>query len=333
MDLKRITGEDFVDTLFSLKQPWHDNYLAMYSSLWKGYVTDPALMVVPADDHVVHRGDGVFDVMRCFQGKIYQMEAHLGRLERSARAVSIPLTEEFDPIRDLIKALVVKGGRRECLVRVVLSRGPGSFSANPLDCPSSQLYVNVIRLHEPPPRHYRDGVRAVTSSIPIKKTFLATVKSCNYLPNALMKREALLGGYDYAVALDEKGFLAEGATENIGILSADGYLRFPGFERTLAGITVQRVAELAQTLEKEGLIKGTKFTAISPEEAYQARELLILGTSINVLPVREYDRKTIGDGRPGPVFARLLELVKKDMVENAELLTECPWGEMQLLDP
>lgn len=208
MDLKRITGENFVETLVSLRQPWHDNYLAMYSSLWKGYVTDPALMVVPADDHLVHRGDGVFDAMRCFRGKIYQMEAHLGRLERSARAVSILLPEEFNPIRDLIKVLVVKGGRKECLVRVVLSRGPGSFSANPLDCPSSQLYVNVIRIHEPPARYCREGVSAVTSSIPIKKTFFATVKSCNYLPNALMKRGGLLGGYDYAVALDEKGFLA-----------------------------------------------------------------------------------------------------------------------------
>lgn len=332
MDLKRISGENFVDTLVSRTPPRHDDYLVMYSSLWKGYVTDPALMVVPADDHLVHRGDGVFDVMRCFRGKIYQMEAHLGRLERSARAVSISLPEEFYPIRELIKILVVKGGRKECLVRVVLSRGPGSFSANPFDCPSSQVYINVIRFHDLPARYYQSGVSLVTSRIPIKQSFFATVKSCNYLPNALMKREALSAGYDYAVALDENGFLAEGATENVGILSADGYLRFPGFERTLAGITVQRVAELARGLEKEGMIKGTKFTGITPEQAYQAKEFFIMGTSITVLPVREYDGKTIGKGRPGPVFAGLSELMEKDMLENPELLTQCEWEERETLE-
>ena len=325
MDLKLITGDKFVETLFSQRRTWHDNYLAMYSSLWKGYVTDPTLMAVPVDDHLVHRGDGVFDVMRCVRGRIYQMEAHLNRLERSARAVYIDFPQEFRDIRELIKTLVVKGGRQDCIVRVMLSRGPGSFTANPFDCPSPQVYINVIRYHKPPPRYYESGVSLVTSRIPIKKSFFATVKSCNYLPNALMKREAVLAGHDYAVGLDENGFLAEGATENVGGFSREGYLMFPGFERTLAGITVQRVAELAGVMKKDGMIKGAKFVGITPEKAYQAKEFFIMGTSVNVAPVREYDGRTIGDGRPGPVFSKLFELMEKDMTENRELLTECDW--------
>lgn len=325
MVLKLINRENFIETLFSQKKTWHDDYLAMYSSLWKGYVTEPTLMVVPADDHLVHRGDGVFDVMRCCCGKIYQMEAHLSRLERSARAVFIDFPKEFDDIRELIKTLVVKGGRKECLVRVVVSRGPGSFTANPFDCPSSQLYVNVIRCHKPPARYYEQGVSLMTSRIPIKKSFFATVKSCNYLPNALMKREAVVSGCDYAVALDEKGFLAEGSTENIGVLSKDGHLSFPGFERTLAGITVQRVAELSRSLAKAGIIKDVTFSGITPEQAYQAREVFVMGTSISIVPAREYDGRTIGDGHPGPVFPMLYELMEKDMRENSEVLTELDW--------
>jgi branched-subunit amino acid aminotransferase/4-amino-4-deoxychorismate lyase len=112
MDLKLITGDNFVETLCSQRKPWQEQYLAMYSSHWKGYVKDPALMVIPADDHLVHRGDGVFDVMRCVGGKIYQMEAHLNRLERSARAVSIDFPEAFRDIRELIKALVVREAGR-----------------------------------------------------------------------------------------------------------------------------------------------------------------------------------------------------------------------------
>ncbi|MBN2034107.1 MAG: aminotransferase class IV [Deltaproteobacteria bacterium] len=325
MDLKLINKEEFVKTLLAQRQTWHDTYLAMYSSIWKGYVVEPACMLVPADDHLVHRGDGVFDVMRCVCGKIYQLEAHLSRLERSARAVHIDFPKEFEGIRELIKTLVVKGGQEECLIRVVLSRGPGSFTANPFDCPSSQLYVNIVRYHEPPKSYYEKGVSLITSKIPVKNSFFATVKSCNYLPNALMKRDALASGCDYAVALDENGFLAECSTENIGVLSMDGHLKFPGFERTLAGITVQRVAEIALNLVKNGIIQDVSFSPITPEQAYQASELFIMGTSVNIVPVKKYDGKKIGKGIPGPVFLRLSELMKKDMRENSTLLTELEW--------
>jgi len=325
MDLTLIDQDGFIQTLLSQRNPWHENYLIMYSSLWKGYVTNPALMMVPADDHLVHRGDGVFDVIRCAHGRLYQMEAHLRRLERSAKAISIPLPEEFGRIRELIKTLAVTGGQRDCLVRVVLSRGPGSFTVSPFDCPSSQIYINVIRYHKPPERYYESGVSLITSKIPIKKSFFATVKSCNYLPNVLMKMEALLAACDYAVGLDEDGCLAEGATENIGIVSPDGYLIFPGFERTLAGITVQRVAELASALVEDGALQGTRFTRIPLAEAYQAREILIMGTSINVVPVTKFDGRRIGNGLPGPVFSKLSALMEKDVGENPDLLTELDW--------
>lgn len=323
--MERITEKSFIRTLSSRKQPWHDNYLAMYSSLWKGYVTDPVLMLVPADDHLVHRGDGVFDVIRCVQGRLYQMEAHLKRLQHSAEAIAIHPPEEYGRIRELIGALVVKGGQRDCLVRIILSRGPGSFTVNPSDCPSSQLYINVIRYHKPPARFYERGVSLLTSKIPIKKSFFATVKSCNYLPNVLMKMEATLAGCDYAVALDEEGRLAEGATENVGIVSEDGILKFPGFERTLAGITVQRVAELAASLLEDGTIRGIAFTGISPGEAYLAREVLVMGTSVNVVPATVFDGHRIGTGFPGPVFSRLSGLMEREIRENEQQLTALDW--------
>ena len=332
MDLNPIGKHRFIETLSSQRKPWYENYLVMYSSLWKGYVTDPALMVVPADDHLVHRGDGVFDVIRCAHGSFYQMESHLKRLQRSADAISIPLPEEFGRIRELIGMLVVKGGQRDCLVRIILSRGPGSFTVNPFDCPSSQMYINVIRYPKPPARYYESGVSLISSQIPLKTSFFARVKSCNYLPNVLMKREALLAACDYAVGLDEDGCLTEGATENIGVVSADGYLKFPGFERTLAGITVQRVAELASALVEEGTLRGTRFTVIPRADAYQAREILIMGTSINVVPVTKFDGSRVGTGLPGPVFSKLSALVEKDIRENQDLLTGLNW-EGQSFEP
>ncbi len=320
-----IDKQNYFPSLEGQEHPWQKNYLCMYSSQWHGMTTDPALMVIPIDDHLVHRGDGVFDVIRCVSGKIYQMERHLQRLERSAKAISLNPPPEYGNIRSLIKHLVLIGGEKDCLIRIVLSRGPGSFSTNPFDCPSSQIYVNVIRFKSLPTEYYRDGVAVVTSHIPIKKSFFATIKSCNYLPNVLIKMGAIEAQAQYAIALDEDGFLAEGSIENVAVLSAEGILEFPGFERTLSGVTAERVFQLAEKLAKKNIIRGVKFNSISLEKAYQAREIFLTGTSMNIVPVVSYDGKTIGEGCPGPVHSRLSNLLWEDMTKNRELLTEIDW--------
>ena len=297
----------------------------MYSSQWKGFVTDPCLMLVPIDDHLVHRGDGVFDVIRCVHGKIYQMEAHLQRLERSAKAISLELPPDYDRVREIIKTLIPKGKEQDCLIRIIISRGPGSFSTNPFECPESQMYINIIRHHKLSQKVYREGVAVITSRVPIKKSFFATIKSCNYLPNVLMKMEAINTGCQYAIALDDDGFLAEGSTESIGVLSGDGILKFPGFDTTLASITLTRVFQLASTLVTEEFIKGVQFARIPLEEAMSSSEIILLGTSINLLPVITFDGSRIGNGSPGPVYSRLSSLLWEDMTENENLLTNIEW--------
>jgi len=325
MNLKTVTKENLFHTLAREKKPWQIDYLAMYSSQWQGMVTDPDLMTVPIDDHLVHRGDGVFEVMRCVDGSIYQMEAHLGRLEKSAKAISLHLPPEYGQVREIIKALILAAGEKNCIIRVILSRGPGGFTTNPFESPSSQLYINVIRYHRPPETFYREGVSLITSRIPVKKSFFATIKSCNYLPNVLMKMEAINAGSQYAVGLDEEGFLAEGSTENISVLSREGILRLPGFEKTLAGITAKRIFELAETLVQEKKLRSVRFDRIPLEEAYLASEVLLMGTSINILPVARFDGKPVGEGLPGPLYQSLSVLLDRDIRENRHLLTPIDW--------
>jgi len=326
MKIRSITKENFLSVLGDQDKPWQRDYLAMYASQWRGATSDPELMLIPIDDHLVHRGDGVFDVMRCVQGKIYQMEAHLRRLDTSAKAISLDFPPEYEDIKEIIKNLVLIGAEKNCLIRVILSRGPGSFSTNPYDCPSSQIYVNIIRFLGVPERYYEEGISLITSDIPVKKTFFANIKSCNYLPNVLMKKKAVAAGYPYSVALDEHGFLAEGSTENVGVLTKDGVLKFPEFERILSGITVTRVFQLANELLVDGMIRGVDFARISPDEAYQAEEMFLTGTSLGILPVVSYDGRRIGKGVPGPVYTELSSLLWKDMTQNRELLTELDWG-------
>ncbi len=295
------------------KRPWQENYLAMYSSLFQGFTTDPDLMFIPVDDHVAHRGDGVFEVMRCVNGKIYKLDEHLARLERSAMKISLPLPSEYSRIREILDEVIRLSKEKNTLIRILISRGPGSFSVNPYDCPESYMYVNSIRYKPPPSRFYEEGVSLITSCIPIKKSFFATIKSCNYLPNVLMKMEAIQSGADFSVALDEDGFLAEGATENIAVLGKDNVLRFPKFERTLAGITAQQVFRFAEALVEEGILSSVRFDDIPKDAAYEAKEILLTGTTIDIVPVVRYDEHTIGDGKPGPVFKRLLDMLRKDI--------------------
>lgn len=322
MKLKRIKKENFIDVLNSHSSEWHEDYLVMYSSLWKGYVTEPELMLIPIDDHIVHRGDGVFDVIRCVNGKIYQLDAHIRRLERSAMSISLNLPPDYKYIKDIIKELIRIGDVKDCIVKIMVSRGPGSFGVNPYDCPESQLYINVVRFRPPPDRFLMEGVSLLSSKVPIKDPFFARIKSCNYLPNVLMKMEALNKGYDYAVSIDNDGCLGEGATENIVIVTKDGVLKLPGFDRTLAGITASRVYEFSQVLKEEGLINDYRFDSIPLREAYESKEVFLVGTSINILPVVRFDDKVIGNGRPGPIYQRLRELLHIDITENEDVLED-----------
>src|SRR4030042_89247 len=324
-NLRSITRKNLFSSISPDQRQWHYNYLAMYSSWHHGIITDPVLMLIPIDDHLVHRGDGVFDVMRCVNGRIYQMEPHLKRLEASARAISLNLPPEYQDIRDIIKRLILAGGDKECIIRTIISRGPGGYSTNPFECPSSQLYLNVIRYHELEEKDHREGVSVVISKVPIKESFFATIKSCNYLQNVLMKMEAINAGYKYSVNIDDSGFLGEGSTENIGIVSEDNHVKIPSFEHTLAGTTAKRVMELADRLVKDRIIKGVGFARISPEDVYRSREVVLMGTSINILPVVNFNGKTIGNGSPGPVYSKLSDLLWKDMHENKDLLTEIEW--------
>jgi branched-subunit amino acid aminotransferase/4-amino-4-deoxychorismate lyase len=322
MKLHLVTKKDYFKSLDLEERPWQDNYLAMYSTLWQGVVTDPHLMMVPMDDHLVHRGDGVFDVIRCVEGKIYQLEAHLQRLEGSAKAISLPMPAQYKQVREIVKALIVKCGVKDCIIRIILSRGPGGFSTNPFECPSSQMYINIIRYQSPPEKYYQEGISTVTSQVPIKNAYFARIKSCNYLPNVLMKMEALNRGCPYAVGVDNEDGLAEGSTENVVVLTRDDILKFPHFARTLAGITAKRVFELAEVLVRERQIAGVRFDPIPLDDAHSAKEMMLLGTSINVLPIVGHDGRQVGQGVPGPVYRKLSDLLQRDMTENAELLTE-----------
>jgi branched-subunit amino acid aminotransferase/4-amino-4-deoxychorismate lyase len=318
----RILDQDAVlEMRDSMRQPYHDDYFAMYSSIYGGIVTDPMLMVLPIDDHMVHRGDGIFETFKCVDGAIYNLDGHLARLERSAGELAFELPFSMSRLREIIIETILISEQRDCAIRMFISRGPGSFGVNPYDCPATQLYVVVTRLVAPFMTRHPAGATVRTSAVPIKHPFFAGVKNCNYLNNVLMKKEAVDSGADFVAGFDRSERLGEGATENIGVVTGEGILTFPCLEGILMGTTMMRVMALAEQVVAEGLLKRVCFGDIYKRDLRNAREIIIAGTTTDVTHVREFDDEAVGDGTAGPVFQRLSELLLEDIHRNSAMRT------------
>jgi branched-chain amino acid aminotransferase len=295
---------------------------AMYASTTEAITTDPQVMTVPVDDHLVHRGDGVFESFKCVEGSIYNLSAHLERLAYSAEAIGLDIPYTRSRLVQIIVETIRAGGQRDALIRLLLSRGVGTMGINPAACSGEQLYVVVYPLNASGGvGAFSAGVHVVTSAIPPKPGFFARVKSCNYLPNVLMKKEALEADAAFSVSIDEQGCLGEGATENFGIVSADQRLLMPPPERVLAGTTAKRAMEAAEVLVDEGLLAAAVYEPIPMEEVRRAKEMHVYGTTPNITPVITLDGAPVGDGKAGHIAQRLYEMMRVEMLPQSERLT------------
>ena len=302
--------------LAATRQPWHAHQYAMFSSSLGGIVTDPLWMTAPVDDHLVHRGDGVFETLKCVAGRIYLGREHIARLFRSAGHIGLVSPWSESDLIDIVRQVVRAGGKTDCLIRVLLSRGPGGFGVNPYECPRPGLYVIAHRLTPPFMDAHPGGARVKSSVIPVKAGVFATVKTCNYLPNALMKKEAVDAGVDFTVNFDEQGFLGEGATENIGLLTAARELLVPETGRILAGTTMLRTMELARPLVERGVLARIAHARLTRDDVAKAAELYILGTTPDVTAIVEFDGQPVSGGRPGPMWKKLSDLLCRDIAQG-----------------
>ena len=294
---------------------------ALYSSVFGGIVTDPGLMMIPVDDHVVHRGDGVFETLKAVEGGLYNLPAHFARLRRSAAFIGLGPAPADPRLREIVRQTVRAGGHPDALVRILFTRGPGSMGVSPYDCPEPALYVAAYELPPPFMERHPEGATALPSTIPVKPGGFAQSKICNYLPNMLMKKEAVDQGVHFVFSFDDQGDLAESATENVGVVDAMGWLRVPTTANILEGTTMNRVLTFAEELVAEGLLNGVKRNRISRSELAEAREILIFGTTTDVTAVVGFAHRPVGTGRPGPVFAALSRRLLADICGNAEMRT------------
>src|SRR5499426_4918135 len=299
--------DEIVAHLRALRTRQPVRYWAFYSSQLGGIVTDPALMVLPFDDHIVHRGHGVFDTAAIVNGKIYDLEAHLDRFLRSATLSRLTLPCTRDEMRSIIVRTTAASGKRDGSIRYWISAGPGSLGLPPAAGAEPGFFVMIFAGLAYPATWLTEGLRVMTTTYPIKPPLYAITKSTNYLPNILMQMEAQEAGLDNGVFIDADGNVGESSNMNVAFVTADGVLRHPKFDHILSGCTSLRLLELARRLDG-GLLRGVEVCDIPVAEARAAREMLLIGSSVKVAPIVAWDGQPIGDGKPGPVSQALRAL-------------------------
>lgn len=295
--------------------------VASFSTYLGGFSVEPHHAVIAMDDHLMHRGDGVFEAMKVTPRGIYLFDAHIDRLFQSAEYIGLTARLNRSELAAMCQRLleIARGRYGDDLtgvMRVYWSRGPGSFAVNPYDVSGPEIYAVVqgdvrresgqgaqafaIVKTNPKP------VRVMFSRFPVKWDFFANAKTCNYLVNVMMKKEAIDAGFDYAVALDENGAIAESSTENIAFLRRNGELVCPPFQRMLKGATLNRLMELAVN---DGIVVEQR--AINPSELKQFAHAFLISTTLDVSPISEFGG--VQFRTEGPHLDRLSELLRKDI--------------------
>jgi len=323
-----LTSDEAIARLQDAVHAKASNFYAMYSSALGGIVTDPALMVLPLDDHMVHRGHSVFDTATLTGGMLYQLDPHLDRLLRSAELARVPLPFPREELRQIILDTAAASRQREGSVRYWLSAGPGGFGLGPAECVGSSFYVIVFNQELYPASYYTDGMKVITSNIPIKPPLFARIKSTNYLPNVLVVLEAKDRSADNGIFIDQRGMVAESSNMNVAFVTKDRVFRHPVFDAILSGITIQRVLQFAERLVQQGDLKEIRLADVSVSEGREAAEMMLIGSSIKIAPVVEWDGRPIGDGKPGPIAKMLLQLWEEDVRSAADQLVRVPYPEL-----
>lgn len=300
------TDQQFIEHILSVPRPGEGNILAFYAHHLGAVFTNPRLMLIPLDDHLVHRGDGVFEVLRYEHSAIYQLDEHLDRLQRSARAIDLALPVEKEELKKLLFEVCRVGQEDAGLVLIFCGRGPGGFTLDFRECPQSSLYIVAKRAFPKPESFWTNGVSAMRTSVPARPGWMSQIKSVNYLPNVLMKLEAIKYGADYPLCFDTKDCLVEGSTENVVVIDAKGKFVVPELKNALIGTTLARALEFART-QFDVITRS-----IHEDELYSCREIILLGTSIDAVAVVLYNNKRIGDGKPGPMAM----LLRKYFIDN-----------------
>lgn len=271
----------------------------MPTTIWiDGEYRDRASATVSVFDHGLLYGDGVFEGIRAYSGRIFRLGAHIDRLYASAKGIWLEIPLARDEMVRMVEAAFRKSGLTESYIRLVVTRGVGDLGMDPRKCakPTVICIVDTIALWSAD--RYAKGLSCVTAATPInhRENLSPRVKSLNYLAHVLAKIEGIAANADEVIMLDAGGYVAEASGMNLFVVTGKTLRTPPPYTGILRGVTRDAVIELAPAA---GL--AVREEPLNRYDLYTADEVFLSGTAAEVVAVSRLDGRTIGSGGQGPV--------------------------------
>lgn len=254
-------------------------------------------------DHGLLYGDGVFEGIRVYAGKVFKLQEHLDRLYDCAHAVLLDIPMPKAEFGKVIEEATRRFGEQEAYIRPIVTRGNGDLGIDPRNCGRPTMIVIVDGIKIWPAERYEQGLSVITAGTPIphREALSPRVKSLNYLCHAMAKLEANVAGADEALMMDSSGHVAEGTGQNIFVVKGKVLRTPPLHAGILAGVTRGVVMELAAAA---GL--RVMEDMLNRFDIYTADEAFLTGSASEIAPIRSYDGRSIGSGKAGPVTRDLM---------------------------
>ncbi|MEP6591316.1 MAG: branched-chain-amino-acid transaminase [Gemmatimonadota bacterium] len=265
-------------------------------------------------DHGLLYGDGVFEGIRVYDGRIFRLREHLERLYDSAKAIALEVPMSIADMARQTEEAVARSGMTNAYLRHVISRGVGDLGLDPRKCPRATVIIIVDTIKMFPAEKLAEGLVVVTASTPIpnRESLSPRVKSLNYLAHVMAKLEGIQAGADEALMLSADGEVAEGSGQNIFVVKHGVLKTPPPTTGILKGVTRDAVLELAAEL---GISASEE--RLNRYDVYTADEAFFTGTASELIPIRMLDGREIGVERPGPI-TRKLQSAFFDLVRRSE---------------
>ena len=259
---------------------------------------DRSTATVSVYDHGLLYGDGVFEGIRVYGGKIFRLQEHLERLYDSAKAIWLTIPMSRDEMAAITEEAVRRSGIAEAYIRHVVTRGVGDLGLDPRKCPKPSILIIVDTIKLWPEQVYEAGLNVITAGTPIpqRESLSPRVKSLNYLAHILAKIEGIHAGADEVLMLDSAGAVAEGSGQNLFVVKHGTLRTLPAYAGILKGVTRDVVIELATEAGYP-----VEETILNRYDVYTADEAFFTGTASELVAIRQLDGRIIGAGRAGPV--------------------------------
>jgi len=276
----------------------------MSQKIWlDGNLVDEADAKISVFDHGLLYGDGIFEGIRFYNGRVFRLEEHIERLFDSAKAILLKMPWTLEEICKATVDTCKANGLTDGYIRLVITRGTGPLGLNPHQCPTPSMFIIASGISLYPDSCYENGLEVVTCSTrrPAPAALSPQVKSLNYLNNVMAKVEAIKAGAQEGLMLNEQGYVAECTGDNIFVIKKGVISTPPVSDGSLDGITRQVIFELADRLGYE-----LKERSMTRYDLYTADEIFLTGTAAEVIPLVKLDEREIGDGKPGEMSQKMI---------------------------